>query len=428
MLESISATLKDIPLAAVIALVGIAVAQLTVQVFALVDLARRPAVVGNKKWVWLLVILAGNLVGAVVYLAVGRAPARVETVPARLRPAARPVQDLLGRIYRESPGIVSADPPATPDEMEAGPPPAIRLEGLSKSFGSVRALDGVDLVVEEGAVFGFLGPNGAGKTTTLRILTGLARPGTGIARVFGHDVQKAPDRVRPLIGYLPDVPGFYGWMTAPEYLTLSGRLHGIDPVELEARIEALLDLVDLAGVQTRIGAFSRGMKQRLGIAQALVHAPRLLLLDEPTSALDPLGRKQVLDTVAALKGRTTIFFSSHILADVERVSDTVAILDKGRVVTQSDVGALKAGGAAHRITLEVRGDAKALVDALQDAPWLERIRHEDNRLELEVRDLESAEREIPRAVVEAGVGLARLETAAATLEEAFVELIGRARS
>ena len=188
-----------------------------------------------------------------------------------------------------------------------------------------------------GSVFGFLGPNGAGKTTTLRILGGLARPTAGSAAVLGHDVASAGNAVRTQIGFLPDVPGFYKWMTAAEFLRFAGGLFSIDDATLRARVAALLDLAGLASVDARIGTFSRGMKQRLGVAQALINAPRLLLLDEPTSALDPIGRKEVLDMIAALAGRTTVFFSTHILADVERVCDTVAVLDRGRVVAQDSI-------------------------------------------------------------------------------------------
>ena len=216
----------------------------------------------------------------------------------------------------------------TADQQDA----AVVVSGLTKTFGASRALDGVDLAVPEGAVFGFLGPNGAGKTTTLRILAGLARPTSGSASVFGHDVTRDADSVHALIGYLPDVPGFYKWMTATEYLELSGRLFGLEPAVLEQRSHALLDLAGLTGVTTRIGGYSRGMKQRLGVAQALINAPRLLLLDEPTSALDPIGRREVLEMIASLAGRTTVFFSTHILADVERVCSDVAILARGRVV------------------------------------------------------------------------------------------------
>ncbi|MGB4592717.1 MAG: ABC transporter ATP-binding protein, partial [Coriobacteriia bacterium] len=186
----------------------------------------------------------------------------------------------------------------------SAPGPAIELVGLTKTDGEAYALENVDLSVPEGSVFGFLGPNGAGKTTTLRILTGLARATSGSARVFGVDVVDADDGVRARIGFLPDVPGFYEWMTAREFLRFAGSLFGLTGSVLDERVDVLLDLAGLKDVTTKIGGYSRGMKQRLGVAQALVNAPSLLMLDEPTSALDPIGRKEVLDMIASLAGRT----------------------------------------------------------------------------------------------------------------------------
>ena len=300
---------------------------------------------------------------------------------------------------------------------------AVVVAGLTKTYGHAKALDGVDLVVPEGSVFGFLGPNGAGKTTTLRILAGLARPTSGSASVFGHDVTRDADRVHALIGYLPDVPGFYKWMTAPEYLKLSGRLFGLEPAVLEQRVEALLDLARLTGVGTRVGGYSRGMKQRLGVAQALINAPRLLLLDEPTSALDPIGRREVLEMIAALAGRTTVFFSTHILADVERVCDDVAILARGRVVEQAGIDELKARhGGAHRLVIEV-DDPAALVAALTGVAWAAAVSREGRELIVEVADLDAAHREIPVIVARLGLALRRFEAAEVSLEDVFVDLV-----
>jgi ABC-2 type transport system ATP-binding protein len=285
----------------------------------------------------------------------------------------------------------------------------------------------VDLTVDEGSVYGFLGPNGAGKTTTLRILTGLAAPTSGAARIFGADVVSATNSVRAQIGFLPDVPGFYGWMTAPEFLTFSGRLFGMPRAELDARVRALLDLAGLSGVSTRIGGYSRGMKQRLGVAQALINAPRLLMLDEPTSALDPIGRREILEMIASLKGRTTVFFSTHILSDVERVCDTVAILHKGRVVAQSSIGELKARYGAQRIVLEVTDRADEIASALASADWVSAVeRLPDGAISLTVTDAAAARVAIPAVIAERGVGLKRLEAGEISLEEVFVDLVGGA--
>ena len=279
--------------------------------------------------------------------------------------------------------------------------PAIEISGLTKAFGATKALDGVDLAVPEGSVFGFLGPNGAGKTTTLRILTGMARATSGSARIFGRDVSESA--VRSMMGFLPDVPGFYPWMTAEEFLRFSGGLFGLGGAALDERVTVLLDLAGLSGVTSKVGGFSRGMKQRLGVAQALVNAPRLLMLDEPTSALDPLGRKQVLDMIASLAGRTTVFFSTHILADVERVCDTVAILDAGKVVAQSRIDDLKARYGAHRLEIEVESGTEDLSAALASRPWVTGVSTavDGKTLSLAVADVSAAQREVPALVAAA---------------------------
>ena len=305
-----------------------------------------------------------------------------------------------------------------------GRPAAVVIDGLTKHYGPARALDGVTLTVPEGSVFGFLGPNGAGKTTTLRILAGLARPTGGHASVLGHDVTRDADAVHRLIGYLPDVPGFYAWMTAAEYLDLCGRLFGLSGTVLRERIDVLLDLAGLSGVSTRVGGYSRGMKQRLGVAQALINAPSVLLLDEPTSALDPIGRREVLEMVATLAGRTTVFFSTHILADVERVCDTVAVLARGRIVEQAGIDELKARhGGAHRVVIEVDDPAR-LQGELLAAAWATRVTRAGRELEVEVSDLEAAYREVPALVAASGLALRHFEAAEVSLEEVFVDLVG----
>ena len=305
---------------------------------------------------------------------------------------------------------------------------AIEIAGLTKVYGEKRALDGVDLEVPAGSIFGFLGPNGAGKTTTLRILTGLAHPSAGEARVFGRDVVSATNEVRADIGFLPDVPGYYEWMTAPEFLRFAGHLFGLAGSVLDDRVEALLDLAGLTGVTQKVGGFSRGMKQRLGVAQALINAPRLLMLDEPTSALDPIGRKEVLDMIASLGGRTTVFFSTHILSDVERVCDTVAILHQGRVVTQAPMGELKARYGTSKLVVGVTGGADALAARFAAEPWAAEVARGDNgSIEITVADLADARRAVPAAVTEAGVGLTRFESGEVSLEDVFVDLVGGER-
>ena len=300
---------------------------------------------------------------------------------------------------------------------------AIETHGLTKLFGSLVALDGVDLEVRKGSVFGFLGPNGAGKTTALRILTGLARPTSGQASLLGCDVVRATNQIRSAIGFLPDVPGFYDWMRADEFLRFAGSLFGLRGSVLDERVGALLDLAGLTGVRTRVGGYSRGMKQRLGIAQALVNAPRLLLLDEPTSALDPIGRKEVLEMIASLSGRCTVFFSTHILVDVERVCDTVVILSRGKVVARGSVGELKAKGGSQCFAVELESGGAELEQALAGKPWLRRIERTDESLRVHVLDIPEAQRAIPAAIAAQGAALRKFELEEVSLEEIFVDVV-----
>jgi ABC-2 type transport system ATP-binding protein len=322
--------------------------------------------------------------------------------------------------------------------------PAIELIGLTKVFRKSRkALDDLDLVVREGSVFGFLGPNGAGKTTTLRILAGLARPTAGKALIFGRETNGTGCAVKSEVGFLPDVPGFYPWMTARDFLRFAGKIFGLERDVLDERIEALLGLASLGDADGKIGGFSRGMRQRLGVAQALINAPRLLLLDEPTSALDPIGRKELLEMVGSLRGRTTVFFSTHILSDVERVCDAVAILNNGRLVTEAPIGKLKSRFGSRRIVIELDGsqspgngpghaDARgpsAFEAALRAQPWLvglEPGRRPGEGFLCSVSDLPLAQRAIPALVASLGLGIRRMEVDDPSLEDVFVELLHKA--
>ena len=302
---------------------------------------------------------------------------------------------------------------------------AIALTDLVKQFGRTPALAGLSLSVPTGSIFGFLGPNGSGKTTTLRILTGLARPTSGTATVLGIQLPHATGDLRRRIGFLPDVPAFYPWMTARDFMRFAGRLFGMTGALIEERTTSLLEMAGLGSVRARIGGFSRGMKQRLGIAQALINAPDLLLLDEPTSALDPMGRRDVLDMISALRGRTTVFFSTHILADVERVCDTVAIIDRGRVVAGGPIAEVKRRYSATRLAIQADGGIDPLADALAGNAWLSRIERAPGSLRLTVTDLDAARRDILRVLSSSSVPVRRFEVEEASLEDVFVELLSR---
>ncbi len=228
--------------------------------------------------------------------------------------------------------------------------PAIAVEGLSKTFRppfrlkKVRAVRSVSFTVTPGEVFGFLGPNGAGKTTTIKVLTGLIRPTAGRVAVLGGPPTSIEVKAR--VGFLPEQPYFYDYLKPTELLDIFGRLFGMDRSTRHRRIHELLDLVGLAHAKDRtLRKFSKGMLQRVGLAQALLNDPDLLILDEPLSGLDPIGRKEVADLIASLKaGGKTIFFSSHILADIERLCDRVVILDRGEMKAEGRLDDLLAGG------------------------------------------------------------------------------------
>jgi len=207
----------------------------------------------------------------------------------------------------------------------------LQINQLYKRFGHHEVLKGLDMDVPEHSIFGFVGQNGAGKTTTMKIILGLLKPDSGSVTVCGEKVAYGDAKTNRFIGFLPDVPEFYGYMNPMEYLKLCGEITRLPKDRIKSKSEELLELVGLKDVKKKIGGFSRGMKQRLGIAQALLNEPKLLICDEPTSALDPVGRKGILDILLAAKGRTTILFSTHILSDVERVCDHIAVLHDGKL-------------------------------------------------------------------------------------------------
>ena len=321
---------------------------------------------------------------------------------------------------------------------------AIRLEGLSKVYGQrgkgpvpgrvpgVVALQGLDLVVQPGTVFGFVGPNGAGKTTTIRLLVGLAKPTRGQAWVAGHEITADGGAARWLIGYLPEDPAFYAWMTAAEFLDYVGRLFRLDGGERQNRVEELLDLAGLQDASSRrIGGYSRGMRQRLGLAQALMNRPSVLVLDEPASALDPQGRRDVLSLIQGLRGKATVFMSSHILSDVERVCDRVAIIDQGRLVVEADRDDLqnRYGQPIFELAWDeghIEGaQVIEFVRLLEDMPWVDGVEHRGRMLRVRVSDRDQAQRELLSLVAGSGLVLSRYEIVRPTLEDVFLRLTGR---
>ena len=233
---------------------------------------------------------------------------------------------------------------------------ALKIENLHKSFGKNTIINGLSMSIPENTIFGFLGKNGAGKTTTMKMILGFLKKDEGSIEVFGEEVSFGQSKTNRFIGYLPDVPEFYGYMTAKEYLNLCGAITGLSKNEIENKSEELLELVGLRDVNKRISGYSRGMKQRLCIAQALLNSPKLLMCDEPTSALDPLGRKEILDIILKIKDFTTVIFSTHILSDVEAICDHVVVLDKGKNVLEGSIDELKNIKRKNTIKIRFKSD------------------------------------------------------------------------
>ena len=304
---------------------------------------------------------------------------------------------------------------------------SVSVENLKKYYGSVHALDGLNLEVAPGTVFGFLGPNGAGKTTTLRILTGLARPTSGKANVAGIDILKDGHRLARSIGHLPEEPAFYTWMTPREFLDYLGRLYGLSTSERATRTRELLALVKLEEVsKRRIGGFSRGMRQRLGVAAALIHRPEVLFMDEPASALDPAGRKEMLELIENLHGQCTVVMSTHILADVERVCDVVGIIAKGKMVVQSPREELLQRYAvpAFEVNCDDHPALARWANELQKNAWVITVAIENGTARITVKDVLMAKRELLSQAVKAGLILNRYEEVRPSLEDVFLKLVG----
>jgi ABC-2 type transport system ATP-binding protein len=272
--------------------------------------------------------------------------------------------------------------------------------------------------VGEQSIFGFIGRNGAGKTTTMKIILGLLTADSGSVTVCGEPVTYGETATNRWIGYLPDVPEFYPYMRAKEYLTICGEVAGLSGKELKTRIEELLGLVGLSKEKARIGGYSRGMKQRLGVAQALIGRPKLLICDEPTSALDPVGRHELLEILLAAKEQTSVLFSTHILSDVERISDHVALLEGGEVKATGSIEELKAmrsePGAA--LTLKKRDDMAKVLKVFPKAEQRE------NRIEF--RELKAEEEgRLLSFLASEKLTVTRFERKEPDLEDLFMEAI-----
>ncbi|MFW9910920.1 MAG: ABC transporter ATP-binding protein [Candidatus Thorarchaeota archaeon] len=307
---------------------------------------------------------------------------------------------------------------------------AIEIHGLSKAFGNFYAVKGLNLQVPKNSVFAFLGPNGAGKTTTIKLLLGLTRPTSGGGTILGHDLTLENKRIRSRVGYMAQNQQYSQYMTPRQILRFAAKFFyegGGD--QLEDKISRLLHLVELdRNADRKTKGFSGGERQRLGIAQALINDPELLILDEPAAGLDPQGREDVLDLMKTLQSRTTIFYSTHILDDAQRVSDRVAILNKGSLVASAPLSELLAGAEGSVYTLTLKGNPQRAKDLVTKQSWVNsvRITEQNGRTKwlVSVRDEAIAEEELLRLILKdrsllvCEFGMKKYE-----LEEIFLRLV-----
>jgi ABC-2 type transport system ATP-binding protein len=308
--------------------------------------------------------------------------------------------------------------------------PAIRIAGLTKRFGQITAVDHLDLEVPEGSIFGFLGANGAGKTTTLRMIAGLARPTSGSIEVGGHGVADGP-LYRRQIGYLPQEPAFYGWMSGREVVRYAAGFFPEVRAAAAWEAERLLTLVGLSGAADRpCKEYSGGMRQRLGIAAALAGRPRVLLLDEPATGLDPLGRRDVLELMETLRASTTIFYSTHILDDVQRVSDRVAVIDHGKLLVSKTTAELLAGQGGNSLRVELIGATPGTAEELRSIPGVSAVSLPEVtpagrsfHVQLAGTDARTVQQAITRFASNAGLTVVEARPITLDLEEVFLRLV-----
>ena len=292
----------------------------------------------------------------------------------------------------------------------------LQISDLSIKFKDKEVLKGLNLNVPTNSVFGFVGKNGAGKTTTMKIILGLLKPDNGKVYVNGEEVSYGYTHTNKYIGFLPDVPEFYSFMTAEEFLKFCAEITEIKKEAINNRIKEVLTLVGLENEKHKIKGFSRGMKQRLGIAQALLNRPKLLICDEPTSALDPIGRKEILDILKSVSGETTVLFSTHILSDVERICTDVAIINDGVIEICGKLNEIKNMNPKEEIVLEVENvnDQKLLLEEFSF------MVNKDNKLVFLAND--NTLYDVLDFISKNKISLTKLEKLEPTLESLFMEV------
>lgn len=306
----------------------------------------------------------------------------------------------------------------------------IQTKGLSKSYKAVDALKPLNLTVQKNSIFGFLGPNGAGKTTTIKLLLGLIQPTLGTGTIFDRDIVQDSIAIRRRVGYLPQEPRFYEYMTARQTLDFTARFFFRGPeAEIKNRVRETLDLVGLIDKADRpIKTFSGGERQRLGIGQAQVNYPDLLILDEPAASLDPLGRRDVLEVMERLRKYATVFYSTHILDDVQRVSDTVAILNHGELVTYGAIENLLSGSGGVVYSIKIKGETQGIQEKISARSWVSHVELGEKggeiNLTVSVTDQQAAEAQLARLILaDEHINLIEFKRKTYNLEEVFLKTV-----
>ncbi|MCM1989932.1 ABC transporter ATP-binding protein [Oceanirhabdus seepicola] len=301
----------------------------------------------------------------------------------------------------------------------------INCEGLSKKYKDKKALEDITFSIEGTGCIGFLGANGAGKTTTMRILTGLAAPTSGKVEVVGYDVSKDINKIRKELGYCPQTPKFYNYMTGQEWMNWVGSMFDLDKETIKKRNEELLKMCGIWEARNRkIGGYSGGMRQRLAIAQALINNPKLLILDEPVSALDPMGRYDVLKLIGKLKNKMTIFMSTHIIDDIARVADKIVIIDKGSVILSDSMNEIMKKYAKQIIEFSIEPTDKNIVKILNNKSWVSKIDVDGSKFKITTNQFEIARTQLLQLIIDEKLSLISYGVSGTSLENVFLKVVG----
>lgn len=303
----------------------------------------------------------------------------------------------------------------------------IEVRELTKSYGDRKAIDQISFTIKKGEVVGFLGPNGAGKTTTMKIITGFMAPTSGSVSVGGFDVFENPIEVKRRIGYLPETPPVYGDMKVQDYLTFVAKLKGVESSKLKSAVEMAIEKTDLGSVSKRlIQNLSKGFRQRVGISQALVSSPEVLILDEPTVGLDPRQVAEIRDVIKQLAGLHTVVLSTHILPEVQATCQRIIIINKGKIVAEDSLeGISKRTMQSSRVVVRVQNPSDALLSAIQKIPGVTNVKKDGAFIFVESPNAENVSQQIAATIIAQSAGLLEIRTESANLEEVFIRLTSK---